>query len=164
MELESRPLSRLKVACWKGRRVDIFHFYFRRIYFFAFPALPNDIKVSSASVESWCIRQVMPKTAICFETQAEIRGQDVFLKSASLVRAKLRCWVSKIPGSHLLKEYSSRHIFLKLVRKIARISQEASGLFSLIQSKSHGKVWIIILGVMDVFFSGQSYCTVIDVL
>lgn len=112
VELESRPLSRLKVACWKGRRVDIFHFHFHHIFiFFAFPALPNDIKVSSASVESWCIQQVMPKTAICFETETEIRGQDVFLKSASLVRAKLHCWVSKIPGSHLLKEYSSRHIF-----------------------------------------------------
>ncbi len=58
-------------------------FYFLLIYFFAFPALPNDIKVSSASVESWyreMPKQVMLKTAICSETEAGIRGQDVFLR------------------------------------------------------------------------------------
>lgn len=37
VELESWPLSRLKVACWKGHRLNLFHLLFSPYLFFLLP-------------------------------------------------------------------------------------------------------------------------------
>ncbi len=139
VELESWPLSRLKVACWKGLQPNLFHLLFSPYLFFCFPNIAKWHQSElcfSGELISWNAQAGDAENSNLFRDGGWDKRARCFLKSASLVRAKLHCWVSKIPGSHLLKVY-----FLKSRRNMSRICAEASGLFSSIHRESLWK-WV----------------------
>lgn len=93
---------------WKGLRPNLFHLLFVPYLFFCFPNIAKWHQSElcfSGELISWNAQAGDAENGNLFRDGGWDKRARCFLKSASLVRAKLSCWVSKIPGSHLLKVY-----------------------------------------------------------